>query len=130
MAFTNASAPQEASILSTFAGTPYLAVLTGTITNAGGTECTDANYQRHAITWGAATGAYPTQQANTNAFQAFDKAGATGAAVAQTVTGYALYDAATAGNFLTVQSLAPNTLAIGVGAPMTFAAGSVTKSAL
>jgi len=128
-AFTNASAAQETSILTSFAGTPYLALLTGVITATGGTECLDANYQRHAVTWGAVAGSNPANKANTNAIQAFDKAGATGAAAPQTYTGYALYDAATAGNLLAVQSLAAG-VPVGVNAPFTFAAGSITCSAL
>ncbi len=113
--------------------TQYLAVFVGALpTPTGGTECTDGNYQRHQITWGAGSGMAPRTKALTNGFQAFDKGGATGAAAAQQVYGLGIYDAPTGGNLLQVDPFVdanniPQPVSVAAGAPYNFAAAALVS---
>jgi len=94
-------------------------------TGAAPSECTDATYQRHLVTWAAGTGNTPRTRVDTTVFQVFDKAGATGAAAVQTMTGVLKFDAATGGTFL---EFIPFGLPVTVpaGAPYTWGAASLT----
>lgn len=114
----------------------YLAVFVGSLpTPTGGTECTDGNYQRHQVTWGAASGTAPRTKSSTNGFQAFDKAGATGAAAAQQVYGLGIYDAPTGGNLVQVDPFVdsnniPQPVSVAAGAPYNFPAASLVSRSI
>lgn len=99
----------------------YVALLTTMPSDDAGTGLVEVagpyattGYQRMPVTYGAATGTSPAQVANTAAVT-FDVA----ATDWTTVVGYALYDAATAGNLLGFVAISP-TIPINIGSQLTF----------
>jgi hypothetical protein len=115
----------EGNIVDWFTGTAamptapaanYLALYTTAPTNkstgAGGVECSDTHYARLAVTYNAKSGTSPQTKTNSNDMKFFGSGGV-GAVAAQTIVGWGIFDAVTAGNFLGYLDVTSTAVAIG-----------------
>ncbi len=83
-----------------------------------GTECTDANYTRQSVTFGAPTATFAHSSSSPSFFGA-------GAATGATIVEVALYDAASGGNELLYTAVSPSVV-VAAGDTANIASGNLT----